>query len=74
MEVKLAEMVWKESDLLELLDISLTTLNYLRDKRGFPYIKLGKGKRAYLANSVLGWMEAESQLSVSKEHEVVECS
>ena len=45
-----------EQDLLELLGLKRSTLDKLRLKEGFPFVKLSDKSRVYLESDVLAWL------------------
>ena len=57
----LNEAVYSEEDMLELLSIVRSTLDTLRLEKGFPFIRLTRIKRIYLAKDVLNWLEKQSR-------------
>lgn len=59
-ELKLADQVYTETDMLALLGISRATLDYQRLEKGMPYVKLGNS-RVYLADQVLNWLKANGR-------------
>ena len=62
-ELRLAEVVYSEAALLELLGLKPNQLANLRYTKGFPSIHMGRA-RVYLAEEVANWLEA----SRGKEH------
>lgn len=58
--MNLAEEVWNETALMELLGIKRTTLDDLRLERGFPVVKVGRA-RVYLAKDILAWLERRKE-------------
>lgn len=67
MERLLGDEVYSEDDLLKLLDINQATLDELRREKGFPFVRLTRLKRVYLADSVLDWLKrvATNQCRIS---------
>lgn len=51
----LAEQVWNEQQIMELLGVNKKQLDYLRLEKGFPCVRLGKTIRVYLADEVLNF-------------------
>ena len=60
----LNEAVYSEEDILELLGINRGTLDTLRLEKGFPFFRLTRVKRVYLAKDVLNWLEKQSKEAV----------
>ena len=57
----LEETVYNEEDILNLLDITPNTLDNLRREKSFPFVRLTRVKRIYLAKDVLKWIEEQSR-------------
>jgi len=55
-DINLNDAVWSEAQLVELLNIKSSSLDNLRIYRGLPHVKVGRGRRVYLAESVLAWL------------------
>ena len=60
----LNEAVYSEEDILELLGIGRGTLDTLRLEKGFPFLRLTRVKRVYLAKDVLNWLEKQDRESI----------
>ena len=57
MEQRLAEQVWNEQEIMDLLGVGREQLDHLRLERGFPCVRLGQRIRVYLAEEVLGFIK-----------------
>ena len=55
------QQIIQEEELLKLLNISKKTLAFLRNKRGFPYIKLTRYERVYYEDDVCKWLKNNSK-------------
>jgi|GEM_PF-3119059 len=55
------EEVWQEDDILNLLGVNSGMLRALRDELQFPYVRLRKTRRVYLASSVLAWLKKREE-------------
>ena len=53
----LAEQVWNEQQIMELLGVNRKQLDHLRLEKGFPCVRLGRTVRVYLANEVLAFVK-----------------
>ena len=53
----LAEQIWNEQQIMELLGINRKQLDYLRLEKGFPCVRLGKTVRVYLATETLAFVK-----------------
>ena len=51
----LAEQVWNEQQIMELLGVNRKQLDHLRLEKGFPYVRLGRTIRVYLAAEALDY-------------------
>ena len=60
LELRLAEVVYSEAALLELLGLNKAQLARLRYTKGFPTIYLGR-VRVYMAEEVVNWLNATSR-------------
>ena len=58
---KLENAVYDEETMLKLLGADKGTLDQLRREAGFPFVRLTRVKRVYLAKDVLGWLEQRSK-------------
>ena len=58
---KLEDAVYDEETILKLLGVDKKTLDELRREEGFPFVRLTRLKRVYLAKDVLGWLEQRSK-------------
>ena len=58
---KLEDAVYDEETILKLLGVDKKTLDEIRREEGFPFVRLTRLKRAYLAKDVLGWLEQRSK-------------
>jgi hypothetical protein len=47
-----------EAELLKLLDLKPSELQFLRYAKGLPYVKLSKTKRVYLEKDLMAFFEA----------------
>ena len=59
--------VYNESDMLQLLGIAKSQLDYLRHEKSFPYVNLGRRVRVYLAEQV--WEYIQSYLPRTKSND-----
>lgn len=57
----LEDAVYTEKDILNLLAITQDTLDVLRREKGFPFVRLTRVNRVYLAKDVLKWIEEQSR-------------
>ena len=55
--IPLAEQVFDENALCELLHVNRDQLAELRNRKQLPVIRLNARKRVYLASSILAWLE-----------------
>ncbi len=53
----LAEQVWNEQQIMELLGVNRKQLDHLRLQKGFPCVRLGRTVRVYLTNEVLDFVK-----------------
>ena len=58
---KLEDAVYDEETVLKLLGVDKGTLDQLRREAGFPFVRLTRLKRVYLAKDVLSWLEQRSK-------------
>ena len=58
---KLEDAVYDQETVLKLLGVDKGTLDQLRREAGFPFVRLTRLKRVYLAKDVLSWLEQRSK-------------
>ena len=58
---KLEDAVYDQETVLKLLGVDKGTLDHLRREAGFPFVRLTRLKRVYLAKDVLSWLEQRSK-------------
>ena len=49
--------ILSEIKVLDLLNITIETLDTLRREQGFPYVKLTRRDRVYFLEDILEWLE-----------------
>ena len=64
--MKLKDEVLNEHELMELLGITRSQLDYLRYERDFPTRSLGKRVRVYLAQQVMAYLKEGSSQAESE--------
>lgn len=59
--------VWNEEDLCKLMGVKPIALQNMRLNHGLPHVKVGRGKRVYLTDSVLKWLQSQEKASTADE-------
>ena len=54
----LADSIYSEGTLLELLGIGRKTLDNLRSNKDFPCVYLDRNHRVYITDDVLAWLKS----------------
>jgi len=60
----LEQSVWNEQSVMELLGVTRQQMDGLRNRKGFPFVRLGQRIRVYLSEDILQWIKERRQLQL----------
>ena len=56
-----------EQELMKLMGLKPSELNYLRREKGMPFVSLSKTKRVYLEDDLMNWFKKNRQSETPQE-------